>query len=314
MKRDQYWKNFKLGKELDISGRFIYNGLQTFHEMQHFAYEEEIFEFLYNISVGIERLLKIAVILIEHNEAVDQADFEESLITHNHGELLRRVKKAHKLNFSNTHNEFLGLLSKFYKTSRYGRYNLDAMTIDDWEKTEFINFLNKGLSISIDIKSDFSVTQNDMRIKKYIGKIIGKIAADLYKIIGQEARRLNIYTYEVRYGSKACKIFTAKEYNFEKEDILRRELLVYFVNSNDDGGQSRFMRSITPLSFDPALEADYISCFDSNVKTINVMDELEALYEDEIKDVKDRKGALEAIGSAYLYYDPNEDDEEEDED
>jgi hypothetical protein len=74
------------------------------------------------------------------------------------------------------------------------------------------------------------------------------------------------------------------------------------------------MRSITPLSFDPALEADYISCFDSNVKTINVMDELEALYEDEIKDVKDRKGALEAIGSAYLYYDPNEDDEEEDED
>ncbi len=307
MKRDQYWKNFKLGTELGISGRFIYNGLHTFHEMQHFAYEEEIFEFLYNISVGIERLLKIALILIDHNETVDQARFEKNLITHNHVDLLRRVKEKRTLNFSNTHNEFLGLLNNFYKTARYDRYNLDAMTTDDWEKTEFINFLNKNLSISIDIKSDFFVTQNDMRIKKYIGKVVGKIAFDLYEIIAQEARRLNIYTDEVRYGSKACKIFTAKEYDFEKEDILRRELLVYFVNSNDDGDQSRFMRSLTPLSFDPANEADYISCFDSKLKTISVMGELKALYEDEIKDIKDRKSALEVIGSTHLYYDPNED-------
>lgn len=314
MKRDEYWKNFKLGKELDISGRFIYNGLQTFHEMQHFAYEEEIFEFLYNISVGIERLLKIAVILIEHNDTVDQSAFEESLITHNHGELLRRVKKVHQLNFSSNHNEFLSLLSKFYKTSRYGRYNLAAMDIDDWEKTEFVNFLNKGLSLSIDTKTPFGVTSNDERIKKYIGKTVGKICNDLYKIISQEARRLNIYTYEIRYPSKAFKIFMAKEYNFEKEDILRRELLIYFVNSDDGGDQSRFLRSITPLSFDPGLEADYIACFDSNIKATGVMDELEALYEDEVEDVQDRKGALEAIGSAYLYYDPdgeNEDDEED---
>ena len=311
MKRDQFWKNFELCTELNISGRFIYNGLHTFHEMQHFAYEEEIFEFLYNISVGIERLLKIAVILIEHNETVDQNNFKKNLITHNHVELLRRVKNAHKLNFSNTHNDFLELLRKFYKASRYGRYNLDAMTT---EQTEFINFLNKGLSISIEINDFVTQTQNHIRIKKYLGKIVGKIASDLYEIIGQEARRLNIYTYEVRYGSKAFKIFAAKEYDFEKEDILRRELLVYFVNSNDDGDHSRFIRSLTPLSFDPGNEADYISCFDSNVKTISILDELKQLYEDEVKDVKGRKGALEAIGSAHLYYDPNEVDDEEDED
>ena len=65
MDRSEYWKNFKLGKELDISGRFIYNGLQCFHHLEHFCYEEEIFEFLYNVSVGIERLLKVCVILIQ---------------------------------------------------------------------------------------------------------------------------------------------------------------------------------------------------------------------------------------------------------
>jgi hypothetical protein len=311
MDKAEFWKNFKLGSELNISGRFIYNGLQTFHEMQHFAYEEEIFEFLYHISVGIERLLKIAVILIEHSDTVDQADFEKNLITHNHGELLRRIKNAHKINFSSEHNGLLGLLSKFYKTSRYGRYNLTTMDVDDWGQKELINFLNKGPSISIDTKTLFGVTQNNQRIKRYIGKIIGKICEDLYEVIGREAHRLSIYTYEIRYPSKAFKIFIAKQYDFEKEDILRRELLIYFVNSNDDGHQSRFMRSIASLSFDPALEADYVHSFDSNIKTMSVIDELEELYENEIKDVKDRKGILGAIGSEFLY-DASEDDECED--
>lgn len=308
MNKTDYWKNFKLGKELDVSGRFIYNGLQSFHEMEHFAYEEEIFEFLYSISVGIERLLKVALILTEHNDAVDQKVFEKSLITHNHGELLKRIKNNHQTNFSKVHNEFLGLLSKFYKTYRYGRYDFESMVVNDWEKTEFIDFLNKYLSISIDITTPFSGTPNDTKIKKFIGKLVGKISADLYEIIWNEAHRLNIYTYEIRCPSKAFKIFIAKEYDFEKEDTLRRELLIYFLNSNNEGDQARFLRSIKPLNFDPALEGDYISCFDSNVKTIGIMDELECLYEDDVKDFKNRKDQLSAIGSEYLYYDPNEEE------
>ena len=309
MNKTEFWKNFKLGTELDISGRFIYNGLYTFHEMEHFAYEEEIFEFLYHVSVGIERLLKVAVILSEHSDMVDQDVFEKSLNTYNHGELLRSVKKKHEINISNIHNEFLALLNKFYKTSRYGRYSLTSMEIEDWEKTELIDFLNKGLSLSIDTKA-FNRTQNDLRIKKYVGKIIGKICNSLYEVIQKEAYRLNIYTYEIRYPSKACKIFMSKEYDFEKEDILRRELLIYFVNSNNDGDQSRFMRSITPLNFDSGSEAGYIQTFDSKIKTIDVIEELESLYEDEVQNVKERKAALAAIGSAYLY-DPNDDDNED---
>jgi hypothetical protein len=97
MRPDEYWKNFNLGTELDIAGRFLFNGLQAFHEMRNFAAEEEVFEFLYGVAVGIERLLKIAVILTEHDKALDQVEFEKGIITHSHQELVKRLKKSHQI-------------------------------------------------------------------------------------------------------------------------------------------------------------------------------------------------------------------------
>lgn len=76
MDRTQFWKNFSLGKELDLAGGFIYNGLRRFHEMDSLYHEAEVFELLYNLSVGIERLFKVAIVLIEHDEFVDQERFE----------------------------------------------------------------------------------------------------------------------------------------------------------------------------------------------------------------------------------------------
>ena len=57
MTKHEAWKNFNLGQELSVSGTFIYTGLRRFHEMQVLDHTDEIFEFLYNISVGLERLL-----------------------------------------------------------------------------------------------------------------------------------------------------------------------------------------------------------------------------------------------------------------
>jgi hypothetical protein len=70
MDASTFWKNFNLGTELQVSGNFIYNSLSIFDKMETFYHEEEIFEFLYNLSVGIERLLKINVILIEHSDDI----------------------------------------------------------------------------------------------------------------------------------------------------------------------------------------------------------------------------------------------------
>ncbi len=118
MNTHQVWKNFNLGDELSVSGSFIYNGLRRFHEMQTLSYADEVFEFLYNLSVGLERLLKIAVVLAEHNDTVDQAALEKSLITHTHLELMKRVKAHATLNLGNEHNEFLAILGNFYKSIR----------------------------------------------------------------------------------------------------------------------------------------------------------------------------------------------------
>ncbi|WP_028298626.1 hypothetical protein [Olivibacter sitiensis] len=67
----KFWKNFRLGTELQISGGLIYNGLCSFDQIEYFYYEHEVFEFLYSLSIGLERLEKIVVILTEHDEEMD---------------------------------------------------------------------------------------------------------------------------------------------------------------------------------------------------------------------------------------------------
>jgi hypothetical protein len=50
---EYFWKNFRLVTEFQTSGSSIYNALYFFDQIEHFCNEEEIFEFLYNISVGL---------------------------------------------------------------------------------------------------------------------------------------------------------------------------------------------------------------------------------------------------------------------
>jgi hypothetical protein len=312
MRPEEYWKNFNLGTELDIAGRFLFNGLQTFHEMEHFATEEDTFEFLYGVAVGVERLLKIAVILTEHDKAVDQEEFEKGLITHSHQELIKRLKNSHKINLASVHNEFVSILSSFYKSHRYGRYSLASVYAPAQEQESLIAFLEKHLKINIDIKGMFTITPNNRRYKKFIGKVISKIVIPIYEIVRSEARRLNIYTYEIKSGSKASKIFLSGSFDFETEDVLQIELISYFVSKEASGPNSRFIRDlIRPLPFDPALEADYIAALRSDRHKQGVLDELEAHYED-VENFKERRGMLEAATSGHLGYGMEEEDSEGD--
>lgn len=298
MQKDQYWKNFKLGKELDISGSFIYNGLRSFHEMQTLYHEEEAFEFLYSVSVGLERLLKICVILIEHNNTLDQKEFEKSLITHNLLTLLNRVKAKHVLTLHKPHNEFLHVLTKFYKSYRYEKYNLSSLTIEDTAKASLNSYLEKNLEITIDNNPMFAFP-NDKRIKRFIGKIIGKISEELFQVVQTEAGELNIYTYEMRYESKASKVFQCKQYDFIKEEYLAKELLIYFLSKKATGDHTKLIKDQEPLEFDPALESDYISGLLSDTAKLQLIDELDSLQED-IDNIQERESMLDAIGYPHL--------------
>lgn len=302
MDKSEYWKNFSLGTELEISGNFIYNGLKAFDEIEYFHSEEEIFEFLYNISVGLERLEKIAVILMEHNNIIDQAEFEKSLLTHNHMELIKRIRNKYNLNLSSSHNSFIQLLTEFYQSYRYDRFILNESLNYDKERVDFINFLQKYLNIKIEYKKDFQLTPNDDGIKKFIGKIIGKFCEHLYDIVYKEASNLNIYTWEIRYNSKAYKIFLRKEYNFIKEKVLLKELLIYFLNTKDKTRLLSFMKEIDHLDFDAGLIEEYIDGILNNSKLNDIIDEFDELYKN-IDNSKERLELLDMIGNNNIMWD-----------
>lgn len=307
MNKTQFWKSIKLAKELEVSGRFIFNGLRSLHEMDTLYVEEEIFEVLYNLSVGLERLLKVAVILIEHDAERDQEDLEQSLITHSHPELLRRVRKKHALRLAGPHNELLAMLAVFYKTHRYGRYGLAAISAEGEEKTAFHKYLEKHLDISIQDEPPVNVTANSRRIKKFVGKTVGKIASQVYDVIREEASHSGVFTYEVRYGSKAGKIFVRNEYDFENEEVLWRELLVFLANSQETSGQIDFLRSRTPLEFDPELATDYLQGLACDEKKLDLLDELETLYAD-VDKPGERLKEISVIGDPGIFFDVDEED------
>lgn len=308
MKKELFWKNFNLGTELSVSGNFIYNGLKAFDELKTFYYEDEIFEFLYDISVGIERLEKIAIILIEHDSIGDQEAFEKSLITHSHLDLLARIKQKYNLKLSNPHNSFIQLLGRFYKTMRYDRYSLREVHSYDKEKQAIKEYIAYELGIKFDESPQFLVIENNYRIKKFIGRIVGKIAKELYRVISNEAKRQNMYTYEIRTNSKAYKIFVRKEFDFQKETILWKELLIFLLNNKEQEGVIDFIKGIESLGFDLGLASDYLGCFQSDLGRLEHIDELEALYKD-VVNKKDRLEMLEQITNPNVCFDldPDED-------
>ena len=273
MKSTQFWKNFSLMEELGISGNFIYDGMRCFHEMTIFDFVDEIFMFLYKLSVGLERLLKIAVILLEHDDVTDQTKFEKSLITHNHLELLNRIKKHVPTNLSSPQHELLSLLGTFYKSFRYDRFTVSSAYNHAVEVKLFTDFLGKYLHIN---SSSLFGTKNEDKHRKFIRKHILKISTTIYEIIQTKAMELQ-FTYELRHGSKAEAIFLRKIDLFD-EDVLWKELLIFFMNTDSKSKYLDFLRSITPLNFDPNLVDDYLDCFQSNTAKAFVIDELEEFY------------------------------------
>lgn len=299
MKSDEVWKNFDLGTELSVAGNFIYNGLRSFHEMRTLDYAEEIFEFLYNLAAGLERLMKVAIVLLEHDGALDQEGFEKSLITHNHLQLLRRLRQQIDVNVGDAHIDLLNLLATFYKSFRYDRFSLSLDWQPEKEKRALRAFLEKHLGESFEYRA--YATPNTPRFRKFIGKLVAKLSGQLYQVVETQARALNLYTYELRVDSKAAKIFLSQEHTFELEDVLWKELLVFFMNTKESSGVIEYLRSLDPLDFDPALAPDYLRCFQSEEAKRSVADELECLY-DEMESPGDRLEALKPLGSPSIYW------------
>lgn len=306
MTPEQFWKNFNLGEEVSIAGSFIYNGLRRFHEMQQLEHTDEIFEVFYNLSVGIERLLKVAIVLLEHDPSLDVEALEKSLITHTHLELLRRVKPHSDVNLSPVHNEFLALLSTFYKSHRYNRFLASSVYERDKEKKALLRFLSKHLDVEFEDSSMFGIS-NTPRFKKFIRKVVTTITEKLYTIISDAARNQNLYTYEVRHDSRAESVFLGKA-DFAAEDLAWKELIVYLVNTKDKCGILEHIRSISELDFDPVMVQDYLEDFKTATMSSDVSDFVETAYWDiEGGERKNREEMLGVIADPHIHF--NDEDE-----
>ena len=312
MKATDFWKNFKLGEEICVSGAFIYNGLRRYHEMRKLDFTDEVFEFLYDVSVGLERLLKTAVVLFEHDDSIDQEELEKSLITHSHLDLLARLRKHAPLNLGSPQIDLLGLLGTFYKSLRYDRFTLSSAYDAKKETEALCTLLRKHLKVDIPRDSSFLGTPNEDRYRRFIRRTILKISKALYEIIETRARAINLYTYELRHGSKAETVFL-REVNISDEDVLWKELLVFLMNTKSTSGYLDFLRGIPPLDFDPALIGDYLDCFQSDASRAFVMDELEHHYDEMEGNKGDRLELMGVIGSPHVYFDSPDDDLADDE-
>lgn len=291
---DYFWKNWRLGTELQVSGSFVFNGILVLDKMETFHFEEECFEFLYNLSIGFERLFKIAIILLEHDTNSDQESFEKSLITNNHLLLLNRIQNHKKLIIGKTHNKFINLLSTFYKSARYERYNIKSVYKPNRDRQELVRFIQEELRV--ELSTDFQgSTKITSQIRKFLGKVIGTFTEQIYEIVKYECCRIGTFTYELSYQSKAFKIFIANEYDFERDRLTKKELLLFLLKTERTLNFENYLNSIKHYHFENNHLNEYIKyILESNFD--DVVDELDSLIDDQ-KYSKARQDIINIFGT-----------------
>lgn len=308
MNNEEFWKNYSLGTELEVSGAFIYNGLEAFHRIDNFNYPEDIFEVLYNFSVGIERLQKIAITLIEHVDLSNSQlnlEFVESIKKHKLYSFHNRIEQKHKLNLNKHQKGFLQLTSKFYNNFRYDRYTINSANTYEKEKDSFLEFICRALDLKKGKYDNFfNPFKNTTQTKRYISKIVEKITISIYDIIKLEASKLNISTYELRPHGKAYRIFVYKDFYSSYSDVLRKELLIRLIN-NYDSGFIKFISKIEALPFDIQDENEIFRVILNSRKEQQYFDEFDHFYE-QLDKKKERFDLLKVLGETGIDFSEND--------
>lgn len=302
MTPEEWWKNFALGIELDVSGTFIYNGIQALDELQSLRHSGDSFEILYSFSVGFERLLKICIVLLEHKQHSDIAALEKSLLSHNTMELANRIDELAPLELSKLQKEFLALLSNFYKTHRYSRYSLSSVPDIEKEKRIFLSFIDKHLHTSLSNADSLDYIPNTDQIRKFVGRIIKKITRSIFAVISDKASCLNIYLAELRVDSKAMRIFYGDRLDFIDERIKKKEILLYLMKSASNGTHSILIQTLQPLKLDEASIPYYVQAVLRDSALSAVGDEIDELYLD-LEDVRKRLELIDQIDYEHLVCD-----------
>ncbi|UDQ97933.1 hypothetical protein AAEX28_13200 [Lentisphaerota bacterium WC36G] len=337
MEAKKFWQNYNLGKEIEIAGEFIVDGINIFNRIEYFSDEVKVFKFLYEVSVGIERLAKVALILLDDSllqEKIEKAGDTDSSKHHNHIKLIQDIEKHQKLNLCQKHRALLHIFEKFYNNQRYRRleYHIKELGYTAKEIKELENFFINNFNHKKEFLTfDKEQLKNNDTIKRQIYTVVSEITKELYRAVSEQARKKSIYTYEVPYNSKAGDLFLRSTYsssdknelktNAELDELTKKEVIVALINHEkskfgeseecddeieDDYPQPfdiiEIIKSIKPIQFDESMVGLIMALFDHH-KLIDLKSMVETEY-DELSNTqrKERAELLSCINNSCFDY------------
>ena len=188
-----------MANELDVAGEFIYAAIDKFNKMNNFDQVGDNFFFLYHLAVGIERVQKILLVIINDVERDEIEDFLEKIKSHNHMMLHGKIKEKVNISFSKEQNDLLNLLSEFYNAERYARFNFFSYNFKDRDLlTEYVQKYCKNISF------DYSLCKktplNTDEVKEFFGRVIGRLCQKYYKLCKFHVIVKNSFEWLIKYG------------------------------------------------------------------------------------------------------------------
>lgn len=307
MNKLTYFKNFNMGRELEICGDFLYESMRAMYSFSSFNEHFTVNKILYFGSVGIERLQKIILCFYNFNteESFDSAP--KYMREHNHTTLHNQIKQA--VTDLNIKKELLctfQLFQEYYNNHRYGEFELNYSS--DQLISLFTNHLSNITGKPIDTKHPINPCDFELMKKLYINNL-GKIATEYFKVIESKVRDLGIYTTELHSDSNAYKVFYCLEKkmydNIRFESIAFKELIVYLSKIGSKANIKKICKSVKKIHFDPAMINEYLTALTVFKSSTILTDEVYEFYDqlETEKQKKDRKDLVDLIGNPFALLD-----------
>lgn len=300
-----------MANELDVAGEFIYAALDKVNRMNNFQQVGDDFYFLYHLAVGIERVQKVLLVIINDVEKNKVEDFLERIKSHDHLMLHGKIKEKVSISFSKEQNELLSLLSKFYNAERYKRF--DFFSYDYNDRNLLIEYVEKYCK---DVSFDYSMCKktllNTDEVKEFLGRTIGRLCQKYYKTIEEESRDRNIYCYELRYNSAAERVFCGNEdkgsyqKKIDREKRAIKELLLYLRSPREMNKFIEYIDEIDSLPFDIALIQEYVAELCNKTVSADLIDEVDYMYEEFVDNKREREQKMSLIGDKGVMFDLDE--------
>lgn len=224
-----------LNRELDNSSTFVFEGIIKIYETQYLGDSGgNVFNFLYNLSVGFERIQKIILFLLEIKEKNNfKISFDEKYQTHNHITLHQFMNEKIDISLNENQTGLLTILADFYNDNRYGRFNFNNDFSSEIKK--FIKYISKSMGKSP--KKAGEEYNNTIEIKNFLSKQIIKLYKMYYEIIEKLSYELHIGVCDSNSESRTLDLIYGSYYNddlnfYQKRILLLEEFILILIKLN----------------------------------------------------------------------------------